>query len=356
MAKLFVSYRRQDSAYVALTLKERLERHFGENSVFFDIDNIPLGGDFRKYIEMAVEQCDVLLVLIGDGWLAVQDNKVQNRLFEPRDYVRIEIEAGLRRGIPVIPVLVENAQIPRAEDVPESIQDLIFRNSAELRAGRDFYDHMTRLVESLSRLLDSQAATPAAPALPATPAAAPTSVALVDTRVEPPARKPRARQAERVTEEKRKRPSPPPLPASKDSSAAAAISADADVRDAILQTFANLPKAFTESNIPASKLQNALAAYAPKIQQRQVVLLYDDTVWGSAKNGFVLTRTGLYWCNLMQTPAHLAYDTITSVELNQGMLTHAVNVNGHAVDMTELTVGQALVRFLDWVKNRQSAS
>ena len=58
----------------------------------------------------------------------------------------------------------------------------------------------------------------------------------------------------------------------------------------------------------------------------------------------------------MQTPAHLDYDDVTTVELNQGMLTHAVSVNGHAVDMTELTVGQALVQFLNWVKSRHAAS
>ena len=70
MAKIFVSYRRQDSPYVAPTLKDRLEQRFGENSVFLDIENIPIGVDFRERINLAVRHCDVMLVLIGDAWLA----------------------------------------------------------------------------------------------------------------------------------------------------------------------------------------------------------------------------------------------------------------------------------------------
>ena len=141
MATIFVSYRRQDSPYVAAVLKDRFERQFGEQSVFLDIDNIPIGADFREHIDLAVQQCDVMLVLIGDVWLRVMPGKERNRLFEPRDFVRAEIEAAFRRAIPIVPVLVEDAEMPSAEDVPESIQELIYRNSPELRAGRDFNSH-----------------------------------------------------------------------------------------------------------------------------------------------------------------------------------------------------------------------
>lgn len=152
MAKIFVSYRRQDSPYVALALKDRLERQFGQDSVFLDIDNIPLGMDFREHIDRAVQQCDVMLVLIGDAWLAVMPDKDRNRLFDPQDFVRTEIEAALRRSIPIVPVLVENAKMPGAEDLPPSIQNLIYRNAAEVRAGLDFNSHMTRLSDNLGRL------------------------------------------------------------------------------------------------------------------------------------------------------------------------------------------------------------
>ena len=79
---IFVSYRRQDSSYIAVTLKERIERRFGVDSVFFDIDNIPIGADFRKHIEAAVSQCQALLVVIGDKWLARVERTGTNRLFD----------------------------------------------------------------------------------------------------------------------------------------------------------------------------------------------------------------------------------------------------------------------------------
>ena len=112
MAQIFISYRRQDSAYLAATLSERLQQHFGPNSVFFDIDNIPLGVDFRDHIGNAVGQCDVLLVIIGDQWTGAVDSQGKRRLDNPSDYVRVEIESALKRNIPVVPVLVENAQMP----------------------------------------------------------------------------------------------------------------------------------------------------------------------------------------------------------------------------------------------------
>ncbi len=185
MARIFVSYRRQDSPYVAATLRDHIERRFGADSVFFDIDNIPVGADFRKHIEAAVSECGALLVLIGDKWLMPEERTGKNRLFEPRDYVRMEIEAALARGIPVVPVLVEAAEMPTAGDLPESIGDLIFRNAAEVRAGRDFQNHMTRLVDGLWSLLGpasttaSQSSPPPAPeeTPPARPAT--TAVAVV---------------------------------------------------------------------------------------------------------------------------------------------------------------------------------
>ncbi len=73
MSKLFISYRRDDSADVAGRLHEKLEGHFGRGSVFMDIDAMRLGLDFRKQLTDAVNQCDVLLAVIGDHWLDASD-------------------------------------------------------------------------------------------------------------------------------------------------------------------------------------------------------------------------------------------------------------------------------------------
>ncbi len=105
MPNIFISYRRADTGYVATMLAEKLVQQFGPNSVFFDIDNIPLGVDFRRHIDTAIARCDVLLALVGNSWLNCQPEDGTRRLDDPADFLRLEIEAALRRNIPVIPIL-----------------------------------------------------------------------------------------------------------------------------------------------------------------------------------------------------------------------------------------------------------
>src|SRR5947209_6983867 len=106
MPKIFISYRREDSTLFTGRIHDRLAPHFGRDCVFMDMDAIPFGVDFRKHLTDAVAGCDVLLAIIGDKWLTVSQNG-QRRLDDPRDFVRIEIETALMRGIPVIPVLLD---------------------------------------------------------------------------------------------------------------------------------------------------------------------------------------------------------------------------------------------------------
>src|SRR5256885_12633659 len=119
MTRLFISYRRHDTGYLAATLSEKLQQRFGEESVFYDVDTIPLGVDFREHIGNAVGNCDVLLVIIGDQWLVSADGKGNRRIDDAADFVRIEIESALKRAIPIIPVLVGEAAMPKPSDVPE---------------------------------------------------------------------------------------------------------------------------------------------------------------------------------------------------------------------------------------------
>src|SRR5262245_62072817 len=95
MPKIFISYRRADSAYVAAILREKLEEEFGAGSVFLDVDNIPFGFDFRKQINSAVGQCDVLLALIGNTWIGAAGDDGIRRIDSPTDSVRFELEAAL---------------------------------------------------------------------------------------------------------------------------------------------------------------------------------------------------------------------------------------------------------------------
>ena len=109
LGRIFISYRREDTAYPAAWLFDRLVAHFGEGQVFKDIDTIQPGDDFAEVIGSAIASCDVLLALIGDRWLTATDENEQRRLDRPDDLVRLEIQAALDRNIRVIPVLAGGA-------------------------------------------------------------------------------------------------------------------------------------------------------------------------------------------------------------------------------------------------------
>jgi len=151
MAKVFISYRRGDSADVTGRIYDRLEARFGHESVFMDVDTIPQGVDFREHIERAVGQADVVLVVIGPGWLAAADRDGGRRLDQPEDFVRIEIEWALGRHEAVIPVLVGGADMPQSGELPSEINALAYRNAAVVRSGRDFSVDVQRLIRSIEQ-------------------------------------------------------------------------------------------------------------------------------------------------------------------------------------------------------------
>jgi formylglycine-generating enzyme required for sulfatase activity len=147
-AKVFISYRRDDSAGHAGRVHDRLERELGRDLLFMDVDAIPLGANFVKVLGEEVAKCDVLLAIIGPGWLEARDEDGHRRLDNPHDYVRIEIAAALKRDIPVIPILLESTPVPRAERLPEDLKDLALRNGLNVRHA-SFHGDMDRLIRSL---------------------------------------------------------------------------------------------------------------------------------------------------------------------------------------------------------------
>jgi TIR domain len=148
---IFISYRRDDSSDVTGRIYDRLIQHFGKHSVFKDVDNIPLGVDFRERLGYSVGRCDVLLAVIGRQWLIGEGGR--HRLSEVHDFVRIEIEAALERNIPVVPVLVQAAPFPRPEDLPATLQSLVYRNGIPVRADPDFHQDMDRLIRGIEAYL-----------------------------------------------------------------------------------------------------------------------------------------------------------------------------------------------------------
>jgi hypothetical protein len=147
--KIFISYRRDDSRYQARMIYEAFVRGLPRENVFMDIDTIPLGVNFVKVLESWVEQCEVLLVLIGADWVNSTDPKTgKRRLDNPRDFVRVEIRGALTRDIPVVPVLLDDAEIPDETQLPEDIRGLLHRN-AEFVEYRTFDADVQRLIKKL---------------------------------------------------------------------------------------------------------------------------------------------------------------------------------------------------------------
>ncbi len=149
MSKIFLCYRREDSSWPAQSIYDNLVRHFGSESVVWDVDTIPLGLDFREYLNKEVSRCDILLALIGDKWVEI----LQQRLDQPNDFVRIEIQAALERKIPVVPVLVDKALMPIEENLPKELGELAYRQATVIRTGPDLQTDLKRLTDGLENLL-----------------------------------------------------------------------------------------------------------------------------------------------------------------------------------------------------------
>jgi uncharacterized membrane protein HdeD (DUF308 family) len=149
--RIFISYRREETAYPAGWLYDRLAVRYG-GQVFKDVDSIELGDDFVEMITAAVGSCDVLLALVGDQWLTITDEDGRRRLDDPDDFVRLEIEAALARNVRVIPILVGGARLPRAEERPPSLARLVRRQALELSPARFDFD-TSRLLKVLDKTL-----------------------------------------------------------------------------------------------------------------------------------------------------------------------------------------------------------
>jgi hypothetical protein len=151
--KIFISYRRSDSKIFTGRILDRLTQAFGGRSIFRDIEDISAGRDFRKALSDAVNEADIMLVMIGPQWASITDASGNKRLFDPEDFVRFEVEAALKRtGIIVIPVLLLNTPMPASEELPVELRELLYRNAVSIRDDPDFSTDLQRLVSQIRRL------------------------------------------------------------------------------------------------------------------------------------------------------------------------------------------------------------
>jgi tetratricopeptide (TPR) repeat protein len=151
--KLFISYRRDDSAGHAGRVHDRLVLEFGRDHLFMDVADIRPGADFAKVLGDKVAKCDVLLALIGPRWIDARDEKGNRRLDGAADFVRIEIATALERDIPVFPILFDGATVPRAQELPRDLERLVRRNALDVRHA-SFHSDMERLIAEIRRLAD----------------------------------------------------------------------------------------------------------------------------------------------------------------------------------------------------------
>ena len=168
--RVFISYRREETAHPAGWLYARLAHQYGGEQVFKDVDSIEPGDDFVQAITRAVGSCDVLLALIGGQWLTIADEHGRRRLDDPGDFVRLEIEAALTRDVRVIPILVDEARMPRVDELPPSLVSLTRRQALELSPSRFEYD-TGRLLKVLDTTLTEARAVNGDPVTMSGPAA-----------------------------------------------------------------------------------------------------------------------------------------------------------------------------------------
>jgi TIR domain len=156
MPTIAISYRREDTRWIVGRIFDHLVGYYGRESIFMDIDGVPLGLDFRDQIRNTLQRSDIVLAVIGPQWLAVQKETGQPRIVDETDWVRIEIEAALGKKIPVIPVLIDRTPLPKPNELPEALREFAYRQATNIDTGVDFQTQMDRLIRSIDELLERQ--------------------------------------------------------------------------------------------------------------------------------------------------------------------------------------------------------
>ena len=144
MVDIFISYRRNTDRHAAGRLRQSLRTAVPRTNVFMDVASIPPGTDFPDLIREKVWCCYVMLAVIGPDWLNVKDDTGQLRLQRENDLVRLEIAEALSRNIRVVPVLVDDAQMPSINKLPQNLQPLCRRQAFAL--SHDTFENDVRML------------------------------------------------------------------------------------------------------------------------------------------------------------------------------------------------------------------
>lgn len=152
--KIFVSYRREDSAHFSGRLLDFLEMRFGSDAVFIDVQSIPAGTDFWDHIKEILGQCAVVLVVIGPRWLELLKKRGRGWFggLKKKDFVAQEIAAAIELAVPIIPVMFDNTPVPREADLPRPLQILPKLNAASVGQGPAFRFGADGIADQITRI------------------------------------------------------------------------------------------------------------------------------------------------------------------------------------------------------------
>jgi len=146
--RVFLSYRRDDSAPRAGRLRDALAARFGQDNIFQDVVTVVPGERFDNAIETALGRCDATIAVIGPGWVSAVDASGRPRLDDANDYVRRELTIALTRDAPTFPVLVGGAAMPTADQLPPEMRTLALRQAISIR-DESWLEDVDRLVDAM---------------------------------------------------------------------------------------------------------------------------------------------------------------------------------------------------------------
>ena len=140
----FISYRRVDSDAVAGRIRDRILAELPGRDVFMDVASISAGENFRNAIVDKIAQCDVFIALIGEKWLEGSEDRSQDE----EDYILFELSSALSEDARIIPVLINNARMPSADQLSQDVQAFSQINAVELRHSRfeDDFVNLARVI------------------------------------------------------------------------------------------------------------------------------------------------------------------------------------------------------------------
>ena len=150
--QVFICYRRESSNWVAGRIYDRLIQKFGKDAIFKDIDSIPLGSNFKQYIDTVVQQCQVLLAIIDEKWTGDENGSNHRRIDEPHDFVRLEIKSAFHYDVRIIPLFVNNTVISPAS-LPPSLKTLSELHGMRVNSDPYFHRDMDHLINHLEPIL-----------------------------------------------------------------------------------------------------------------------------------------------------------------------------------------------------------